>query len=340
MGKAAETGDLRTDPCFFGRAGELQSLVHNLALGRHTLCVGPKGIGKSRLIQEAIAVLNGARPMPVPVAPAGLRNEMLFQRVKAGARRVMVVTRTTPLGDCLVEMAAALHAAACLRVRGARVAGENWESLRRKLKRLGGALLQEAVLESIRASHPPWLIAFDSLDRISPTHIRLFEDLLASAVVCAAVVRPRDAPLFRKIWASFVRLEIDPLSRQESLALIDHCLRRYRMSVADPPLYRAEVFKICGGNPFHIRNVLWMGSRNVHVDSREITRLRAQTGDDLFNMGPVYILAASVLTLSKIFSIGTDNREFYIYFSALGFLVYLVFRVFRTFFLFRPQRHR
>ena len=35
-----------------------------------------------------------------------------------------------------------------------------------------------------------------------------------------------------------------------------------------------------------------------------------------------------------------DNREFYIYFSALGFLMYLTFRVFRNFFLFRPQRYR
>jgi hypothetical protein len=33
-----------------------------------------------------------------------------------------------------------------------------------------------------------------------------------------------------------------------------------------------------------------------------------------------------------------DNSEFYVYFSALGFLVYLTFRVFRSFFLFRSQR--
>jgi len=41
-----------------------------------------------------------------------------------------------------------------------------------------------------------------------------------------------------------------------------------------------------------------------------------------FNMGPLYIFSAGIFTLFKIFSIGTDNREFYIYFSALGFLVF------------------
>lgn len=59
---------------------------------------------------------------------------------------------------------------------------------------------------------------------------------------------------------------------------------------------------------------------------------------ELMNMGPAYIFLASVFPLFKIFSIGTDNSEFYVYFSAMGFLVYLTFRVFRTFFLFRPQR--
>jgi hypothetical protein len=65
---------------------------------------------------------------------------------------------------------------------------------------------------------------------------------------------------------------------------------------------------------------------------------RVEEGE-YFNMGPVYIYGASVFTLFKIFSIGLDNTDFYIYFSALGFLVYLTFRVFRNFFLFRPQKY-
>ena len=76
----------------------------------------------------------------------------------------------------------------------------------------------------------------------------------------------------------------------------------------------------------------------AHFGLQGIRGVRQVEEGELFNMGPVYILAAGALTLSKIFSFGTDNREFYIYFSSLGFLVYLLFRVFRTFFLFRPRR--
>jgi hypothetical protein len=61
-------------------------------------------------------------------------------------------------------------------------------------------------------------------------------------------------------------------------------------------------------------------------------------GARYFNMGPIYIFGFAMFTLIRIFSIGLDNTEFYIYFSALGFIAYLIFRVFRAFFLFRPQK--
>ena len=51
--------DLRQDMSFFGRTEELYQLVKNLQRGRHTLIVGDKGIGKSRLMLEAKWILSG-----------------------------------------------------------------------------------------------------------------------------------------------------------------------------------------------------------------------------------------------------------------------------------------
>ena len=51
--------DLRQDMSFFGRTEELYQLVKNLQRGRHTLLVGDKGIGKSRLMLEAKWILTG-----------------------------------------------------------------------------------------------------------------------------------------------------------------------------------------------------------------------------------------------------------------------------------------
>jgi ABC-type transport system involved in cytochrome bd biosynthesis fused ATPase/permease subunit len=54
-----QSGDLRHDQAFFGRSEELYELTHNLQRGRHTLLVGEKGIGKSRLMLEARKIFSG-----------------------------------------------------------------------------------------------------------------------------------------------------------------------------------------------------------------------------------------------------------------------------------------
>jgi hypothetical protein len=86
--------------------------------------------------------------------------------------------------------------------------------------------------------------------------------------------------------------------------------------------------------------MLIQGVKEGGIGGEEIGRLRRFEEGEYFNMGPLYIFGAGIFTLLKIFSIGMDNREFYIYFSALGFFMYMTFRVFRNFFLFRPQRNR
>lgn len=339
MGDDSGTADLRLDPVFIGRSALLSELVRSLRRGRHTLLVGPKGIGKTRLMKEAAAVFSGKplspdRSLSMPQLVRGA----LPLRFIPGQYKVMFISNAAPLGDCLKEMAEKLHGGASLMLDPSGLAQGDWSAVKKRLPALGSVGLQGAIVESLCRSRPGWLIFFDSFDRITPSNQQFLEHLLESAVLCGAAVRLKDAYHFKKIWSSFTRLELGPLSEEESSQLVEYFLKKYPIDVSDRMLYRHEILKSACGNPFHIRNLLWMGSREAHVSREEIRKLRRTEEGELFNMGPVYILAASILTLSKIFSFGTDNREFYIYFSALGFLVYLIFRVYRTFFLFRPQR--
>jgi len=145
---------------------------------------------------------------------------------------------------------------------------------------------------------------------------------------------------FKRIWASFTKIELEPLTEPIAIPLINYYFDNYPLHIIDPELYRREILKASNGNPFHIKNMLWHGSREKYLDTQEIRKLRQVDEGHYFNMGPIYVFGISIFTIFKIFSIGTDNREFYIYFSALGFFAYLIFRVFRAFFLFRPQKYR
>jgi len=334
------TADLRQDMSFFGRTEELYQLVRNLQHGRHTLLVGDKGIGKSRLMLEAKWILSGrAKRIDFAAAVVSQVRGQLGTKIKADQYKILLIEHSNPLGDCLKEMAERLYYNKDL-VIDTDEERDDWTVVKKKLTSLGSVRLQTAIFEAISHSSVTYLIFFDNLDRISPSQQAFLETLLNIAILCTAVVEMKENFFFKRIWASFVKIELEPLPPIVCMQMIDYFLQNYSMRIIDPELYRREILKAANGNPFHIKNMLWHGSREKYINTEEIRKLRQVDEGHYFNMGPIYIFGVALFTLFKIFSIGTDNTEFYIYFSALGFIAYLVFRVFRTFFLFRPQRYR
>lgn len=329
--------DVRKDRMIVGREKELAQVVRNLGQGTHTLIIGARGMGKSRLMQEAVAVLEGGA-RHIDLSPRLLTRRSLGFQANTGGAGILTVYRSSPMGECLREVAQELHRAGKLLIDSSEPVVGPWIEAKKQLAELGSVRVQDAIVASLRAARPPCIVCFDSLDRITASYQQFLEDLLGNSVVCAAVVNVKSAIYFKKIWSSFVRVELGPLDDAAATRLVRHCLDASGTRTVDPEHYIREILKSANGNPFLIRNIIWLGSREHHVTTDGIRQVRRTEEGELFNMGPIYILCASFLTLFKIFSFGTDNREFYIYFSALGFLVYLIFRVFRTFFLFKPQR--
>ena len=356
------------DRILLGRGEELAKLLRNLQLRRHTLLVGQKGVGKSRLMEEAEGLLAGR------IRRIDLASSVLMRR-RPGVRspgmvntqQILFIRRIAPLGDMLKEAAQKLHERGRLQLVGAPGGGgENgilppaagqgevaagggggevssraaWNTVRRQFIALGSAGQQEAIAASISATHGEWYVFLDSLDRISPTHLPFLERLSECATLCAATAQMKEGFLFRKLWSLFVRIDIEPLPDDVARQLVEYICERYAFRTTDAASYQRQILKSASGNPHLIRTMLIQGVKERSIGGEELGRLRRFEEGEYFNMGPVYIFGAGVFTLLKIFSIGMDNREFYIYFSALGFFMYMTFRVFRNFFLFRPQRNR
>jgi len=335
----AAQSDLRQDTTFFGRTEELYQLVKHLQRGRHTLIIGEKGIGKSRLMLEAKWILSG-RTKRIDFS-ANIMTQLKGQlgiRINPNQYKIIFIEHSSPLGDCLKEIAEQLFYNGDLPVQLDEERAD-WQAAKKHLSGIGSIRFQSLIFEGLSRSEKSYLIFFDNLDRISPTQQKLIETLLNIAVICTAVVQIKENFMFKRIWASFSRIDLEPLPESVCMQLINYFFQNYPLRVIDPELYRREILKASNGNPFHIKNMFWHGSREKYVDAEEIRKLRQVDEGHYFNMGPIYIFGVAMFTLFKIFSIGTDNREFYIYFSALGFIAYLVFRVFRAFFIFRPQKY-
>ena len=340
MTQRVAQGNARGDSIFVGRDEELRQIVANIRSGTHTLVVGDKGIGKSALVGQAIKAIAGELPKIDLSQRVGDRIAGRLPGIRTPRPYLIFIANCSPLGDCLREIAKHLWSDRLLSLPERLRSEKDWDRIRKWFGGLGRVSQQELIRESLESAPKPLLLVFDSLDRISPAHQQFLEGLFAIATVVAAAARLNDAFHYKKIWSSFSRIELGALPRAAAEQLVERLIAEYGLRPSDRRLFTSEILKSSAFNPFHIRINVWRSSRRSGLDRTEIRSLRRTEEGEYFNMGPIYIFGASIFTMYKILSIGMDNREFYIYFSSLGFFVYLTFRVFRNFFLFRPQKKR
>lgn len=325
---------------FLGRDDELNQLLENIRSGTHSLIVGERGIGKSALLRQALKAAAGELSN-IDHAPRVVdRMAGRLVRARPVAPLVFVIMSASPLAEALRELARCLWDKRLLVLPEPLGAQTDWAPLRKWFTALGRPAQQELLLDSLARAPKPNLVVFDSLDRLTPAHQPLLESLFGLTTVLAAATRLNEAIHFKNIWSTFSRIELGPLPGPVAQHLVERLVQSHGLRVSDGQLFVREVLSSSAGNPFLLRLNVWRMSRRGRLGSAEIRTLRRTEEGDYFNMGPIYIFGASIFTLYKILTIGMDNREFYIYFSALGFFVYLSFRVFRNFFLFRPQKRR
>ncbi|HND44253.1 MAG TPA: AAA family ATPase [Cyclobacteriaceae bacterium] len=349
MGEVFEMTDLRQDTFFIGRSDELYTIIKNLQSGIHTLLTGDKGVGKSRLMIEALKVLNGevkSIAFDVP-SQAHIQSNDERQsnhrgvRINPNAHLAIYVKYSSPLSSALKQTAEALFQYKLLRVDTDEDIYEyEWDDVQKKfLKAYSGNLgMQDLIFQSIKASSKRIVVVFDNLDRVTPAHQAFLEMILGVATIGAATILLRDDIHLKKVWASFEKIEISPLSDIASEYLADHLFSQYPIKVIDREFFKRQVLKAASGNPFHIKNYLWQGSCRKYIAESDVRNIQEIDANKFINLGPVYVFVLISFTVIKIFSTGVTEREGYIYFTGIGFLAMVIFRVFRNFFIFKPQK--
>lgn len=333
--------DLREDTYFIGRTDELYKTVKNLQSGIHTLLTGDKGIGKSRLMIEAMNVLNGTvRYVDFSQASdVRLRHRQSVQ-ITPDAYRLIYIKYSSPLSSAMKQTTEALFNVRLLADVKEELYDEPWEEVQRQiLKPHAGSLgMQNFIFRSVKSCPNRMIIIFDNLDRITPAHQAFLEMMLGVSTVCAATIILRDDIHLKKVWSSFDKLEIKPLSETTSEHLVEYLFQKYPIKVIDRELFKKQVLKASSGNPFHIKNYLWQATCRKYIKDEDTRAIQEVDANKFLNLGPVYVFVMISFTIIKIFSTGISARESYIYFTGVGFIAMVIFRVFRGFFIFKPQK--
>ncbi len=305
--------DLRQDSFFVGRSQELNQIITNLLQNRHTLIIGDRGIGKTRLMQETLAILNGAAH----------RIDILELPHSSERGLCLYIDSPSPLSKFIKRLSIDLM---------------RFDQLK-PLNTLKESELADMVVKALSSGGRKHIVFVDNFDSITPSHRMFLERLLNSSLLCVSSQSVKQQPVLKKIFDSFSTVPLRPLDVNESTAIVDYFAERYNIRTLDKDLFKSQIIKSAQGNPFQLKEFLFAAASKRFLSSSDIRDLVYSANNrDYFNMGPLYALGLAIFSLSKILSIGASNKEFYILMSSLGFLAYLVFRIFRSFFTLKPRK--
>lgn len=329
-----------SDQKFFGRKNELKKLVANILLGKHTLIIGKKGIGKTSLIEQAIAVINGSIHR-IDLSPAVLAKEFndirLAQRLKSAWNReikTLKINLTKTKSTIFNEIIENLYQNNDL----------NSDELI-QINHDGTLTIQTKNAPSIiikSISNKNYIFFIDDLDLATAQMIEFILDLFQHATIIATTSEIKHEKKIKHLYSFFDKIELKELDKETSQQLTDYLIETYLKDIdkEKKEFLKNEVIRTSRGNPTILKSALEQARAQKHLKDEDIKTVRTLEEKEYINLGPFFAVLLGSITVIKILQIGLENRETYILLSIFSFLAYLTIRIFRYFFLFRPQRKK
>lgn len=277
-------------PAVVGREAELAKLRENVATGRHTLLVGPIGIGKSLLLRAIAAEIPGA----------------------------LYVEHTRPLRPSLMDLCRQLHSGGQLVVPDLDVAALAWPACAKKLGRLNIRELTDAIVASLHGRG--LVLALDQLEGTTPSMAPTLERLLAEATVLGATSRLK--PGLEKVWWSFDRVDVPPFSREEARTLLWQLTDA--ATIADPAMFETKVLAQAAGNPHAIVEMARQATGASGLGLQGIRDLWHGAGIRYLDLTPILLIVGLIFTVTRFVARGLNDVDLYIIAGGLGALFFVV----------------
>ena len=337
-----------TDPIRLGNGHVLAELVDRAMLGRHTLLRGAEGVGKTRILEDLVAVVAGRRVLLDGAAQKRARRKYVEMPQGAGEAYTLVyVAEAGPNGRLVDALARAFHELGILALPGippqmrAGACDEyEWAEIKKILRTVDER--QQAVVESLHdlaggGRAPRLLIVLDALDRATASQGLFLRELQQRATIIGAIRALPQSRSLRTFIATFGQIKVEPLGQEHTAALFEYFVSRYAIASPDRRHYRREVLRRAEGNPAILRAMMHDGAQSQIVTEQDVRDLQARDDAPFFNLGLIYVFFLIGLGSVRVFMSGVQNTDLTIVLTIVTVLGYLIFRVFRVLFMFTPR---
>jgi hypothetical protein len=326
------------DNAFFGRETELKKIIFNALIGKNTLIIGKKGIGKTSLLEQAINIITGTTHK-IEFSPTVLEKEFndvrISQRLRQAWERkikTLKIDLTKTKSTLFTEIIQTIYSNRDL---------EDPENAV-EITPDGSISIKTKTAQSVIIKSKDYIIFIDDLDLASAQLAEFILDLAQASTIIATTSELKNDKRLKHIYAMFEKINLEELPKETAIKLINYLINKHLSHLKGDKreFLKNEVLHISKGNPNLIKATLSQAIAKKHIQDDDIRDLRKQEELEYINLGPFFGFLIGSITIVKILQIGLENRETYILLSIFSFLAYLTIRIFRYFFLFRPQRRK
>ncbi len=282
-----------------GRQRELHQLREYIARHRHTLVVGPVGIGKTALLRAAVEQ----------------------------APRVVVIAHIAPFRQALLSVAQQLQAQGRLVLPETDTAYLDWSEIKPHLSHLTTSEFVKTLAPVLCET----IVVIDDVAGMTPTIGKLLEPFFETSLIIGAITTIESTGELLPFFWHFQLLPLGPLSREHAKMLLWSRIDRTRLP--DAECFETHALDVANGNPLAIVELVRQASRQPLQDPAEIKALTHDAGIRYVDLTPMLLIIGACAVAVRFLALGLNDIGTYILAGIFG-AFFLVSR----FFLYRAMR--
>jgi len=211
------------DNAFFGRETELKKIIFNALVGKNTLIIGKKGIGKTSLLEQAINIITGTTHK-IEFSPTILEKEFndvrISQRLRQAWERkikTLKIDLTKTKSTLFTEIIQTLYSNRDLEdpENAAEIAPDGSISI--KTKTAQGVIIKSK----------DYIIFIDDLDLASAQLAEFILDLAQASTIIATTSELKNDKRLKHIYAMFEKINLEELPKETAIKLINYLIDKH-----------------------------------------------------------------------------------------------------------------
>jgi len=306
MGLAMSSESMSQVCGLVGRDVLIENVRKDLKKGKHVLLHGEIGIGKSDVMQEAIARLPDKKTI-IDISDHQTKGQFV-ELAKKLFYFGLVDASDLDLPQSFEDMP---------------VADVPWDKIKRRVNRNSIRDLASAIIPALKRGEGKLLIAVDDMSFLTPTQQSFWLTVLEHVQVIGCASEKKKG--VQKLWWKMKHFDVPRLKACDMKEIVENYIDTKGMLIESRKLFISHIVKSANGIPAAAFDMLHDSSKERVVSKRHVREMTHAAGIEYTSFTPYIVVGGASIVGMRYVAIGIGDTTLYIM-AGMGAALFLALR--------------